>query len=60
MNVYQKSRRSHCTICGIRLSAKGLLGDIRWHDSNVDDKGLYCIPCYKSVINDKTIKDLRT
>jgi hypothetical protein len=60
MNAYQISRRSHCNICGRRLSSKDLLGDVRWQPSNVDDKGLTCLPCYKSVKQDKTGMDLRT
>jgi len=60
MNAYQKSRRSHCNICGRRLSSKDLFGDIRWQPSNIDDKGLTCIPCYKALQKDRNKKDLRT
>ncbi len=47
MNVKENrtTRKSHCTICGKRLSKKTVSGAIRWEVSHVDDSGLYCEFC---------------
>jgi len=46
MDKKKIKRKSHCEICGRRLSFKTPLGDIQWQSSHVDDDGIYCIPCY--------------
>jgi hypothetical protein len=60
MNAYAIIRRSHCFVCGRRLSVKNLFGDIQWQPSKVNDDGLYCVVCYKGAKKDKAWKDLRT
>ena len=40
-------RRSHCIICGLRLSTKTSTDNIKWQPSQVDDYGLYCDDCFK-------------
>jgi hypothetical protein len=50
------TRQSVCTICGKRLSSKTPNGDIHWHTSHLDDKGLYCDACYKPKGTDKPRK----
>jgi hypothetical protein len=39
------TRKSHCNICGKRLSEKTVSGAIRWKPGHVDDSGLYCMYC---------------
>ncbi len=39
-------RKSHCIICGKRLSEKTASSTIRWGPGYVDDTGLYCDSCY--------------
>lgn len=46
MNQYRTTRKSHCDVCGKRLSEKTKLGDIKWRPSHIDDKGIYCVTCY--------------
>jgi len=41
-------RKSHCNVCGMRLSSKTSSGEIRWQSSHVDDEGIYCVNCYLS------------
>jgi len=45
MTEYEKTRKSHCIVCGKRLSEKTDTGSILWKPSHVDDKGLYCESC---------------
>lgn len=40
------NRRSHCSVCGKRLSVMTDAGEIAWQPSKVDDKGIYCHDCY--------------
>ena len=49
-------RRSTCIACGKRLSVKTESGDITWQPSQVDDKGLYCDTCYKTIGSAKNKK----
>ena len=58
MNAYEMKRRSHCMVCGKRLSEKNLFGDIQWWPSQVADEGLFCVICYKEVKKYKARKDL--
>lgn len=51
-------RRSHCSICGKRLSLKTSDGDVQWQSSLIDEKGIYCNSCYTS--KDKTSKKKMT
>lgn len=46
MKEYPTSRKSHCSVCGNRLSKKSAAGKIIWQPSHVDDKGIYCETCY--------------
>jgi len=59
MHAYAKKRRSHCSVCGKRLSIKNPHGDIQWQPSQVNDDGFYCVVCYKTINKDKVRKDLR-
>ena len=43
-------RKSHCTVCGKRLSEKTSTGAIHWEPSLVDDKGIYCETCKKALV----------
>ncbi len=45
MKENRTTRKSHCSICGKRLSEKTNSGAIRWEPSHVDDSGLYCAFC---------------
>jgi hypothetical protein len=42
---YKTTRKSHCSICGKRLSEKTASGTILWHPGRIDDKGIYCESC---------------
>lgn len=42
------TRKSHCGMCGKRLSEKTAPGTIRWRPSRVDDAGIYCASCKPS------------
>jgi len=53
-------RRSHCSVCGKRLSKKTPTGDIQWHPSLIDDQGFYCDTCYKDHEAGKPHKKPRT
>jgi hypothetical protein len=48
MEENRVERKSHCTVCGKRLSLKTSSGEIRWRPSHVDDEGIYCVTCYLS------------
>lgn len=41
MKKYTTVRKSHCGICGKRLSEMTASGMIRWHPGRVDDKGIF-------------------
>ncbi|MDA8099766.1 MAG: hypothetical protein M0042_09075 [Nitrospiraceae bacterium] len=56
MTDYEKKRQSHCITCGKRLSEKSDGGDIVWHISHVDDKGIYCENCYAIKMHAKKSK----
>lgn len=59
MKPKQNRRNSNCAICGTRLSVKTDQGDIQWHPSLVDDKGIYCDACYARSDQGKAKKALR-
>lgn len=46
MDKAKIKRKSHCDICGKRLSFKTPLGEIQWKSSHIDDEGIYCVSCY--------------
>ena len=39
-------RKSHCSICGKRLSEKTASNTIRWKPGYVDDAGIHCDSCH--------------
>jgi hypothetical protein len=45
MTQYESTRKSHCNICGKRLSEQAASGKIRWQLGHVDDSGIYCASC---------------
>jgi DNA-directed RNA polymerase subunit RPC12/RpoP len=45
MDQSESARKSHCIICGKRLSEKAASGAIHWQPSIVDDKGIRCESC---------------
>jgi hypothetical protein len=49
-------RKSHCIICGKRLSEKTASSVIRWGPGYVDDTGLYCDSCYTAKKKDSNNK----
>jgi len=51
-------RNSNCIMCGTRLSVKTTEGDIQWHPSLVDDKGIYCDACFAKLEADRANKDV--
>jgi len=53
MDDNKSKRKSHCNVCGTRLSLKTSSGEIRWQSSHVDDEGIYCVTCYLSKKQDK-------
>jgi hypothetical protein len=40
-----KSRKSHCSGCGKRLSYETPMGKIQWRVSFTDDDGIWCQLC---------------
>ena len=46
MEENQSRRKSHCVVCGKRLSFKTPFGRVVWRSSHVDDDGIYCEICY--------------
>jgi hypothetical protein len=59
MKKYETPRKSHCTVCGKRLSEKTESGDIRWQIGHVDDSGIYCEDCYPPKKGGKGKKNIR-
>jgi hypothetical protein len=51
MKENNATRKSHCSICGKRLSEKTASSTIRWEAGHVDDTGIYCDSCYTSKLN---------
>jgi hypothetical protein len=47
MGHYSIERKSHCRVCGTRLSALQPSGNVQWMLCHVDDRGLYCLNCFK-------------
>lgn len=45
MNHDKTTRKSHCSICGKRLSEKTDAGSIRWRPGGIDDAGMRCESC---------------
>jgi hypothetical protein len=58
MKPVRNRRNSNCVICGTRLSVKTAEGDIQWHPSLVDDKGIYCDACYAKLEADRAKRDI--
>ena len=59
MKQYETTRKSHCRICGKRLSEKTASGKIQWKLGHVDDSGIYCASCLmpqKSAQNQKSAR----
>ena len=48
MKQITTTRKSHCNVCGKRLSEKTASGAIRWKPGHVDDSGIYCLSCNTS------------
>jgi hypothetical protein len=59
MNQRRIKRKSHCDVCGKRLSEKTKSGDIKWRPSHIDDKGIYCVTCYMPKGNGKGQTEVR-
>jgi hypothetical protein len=53
MNKKNAERKSTCSVCGKRLSAKAPEGGIQWQPSHVGDNGLYCDTCYVPGVMDQ-------
>ncbi len=58
MKHYAVPRKSHCLICGKRLSEQKQPGKVQWIPCHVDDKGIYCVTCSKPQTKGKTLKSL--
>ena len=56
MKTFTKKRQSLCMVCGKRLSAVNSRGAVQWQPSHVDDKGIICLTCNRSIGKDKTVK----
>jgi hypothetical protein len=56
MKQNNSTRKSHCNLCGKRLSVKTGLGTIRWQPGHVDDTGIYCESCLPLKISSKDPK----
>ncbi len=48
MRQNNTTRKSHCSICGKRLSWKTASSTIRWQIGYVDDTGIYCDFCHSA------------
>jgi hypothetical protein len=48
MKGYPATRKSHCSVCGNRLSKKTSAGGIAWQPSHVDDRGIICDECHSA------------
>jgi hypothetical protein len=59
MKPIRNRRNSNCVVCGTRLSVKTDAGDIQWHPSLVDDRGIYCDACYAKLEADRTKRNSR-
>ncbi len=46
MKQNNSTRKSHCGLCGKRLSVKTASGTIRWQPGHIDDTGIYCEVCH--------------
>ena len=60
METFTNKRQSLCMVCGKRLSAVNSRGNVQWQPSQVDDKGIICLTCYRSIGKDKAAKERRT
>lgn len=56
MKTQPARRKSHCAICGKRLSQKTGSGVITWTPSHVNDKGIYCETCHRKLQETKDLK----
>ncbi len=45
MRQNNTTRKSHCSICGKRLSWKAASNTICWQTGYIDDTGIYCDSC---------------
>ncbi len=46
MKQNNTTRKSHCSICGKRLSEKTDSSTIRWKPGYIDDTGILCDSCH--------------
>ncbi len=60
MKLYKTTRRSHCRLCGKRLSEQTASGKIRWQRVHVDDSGIYCAACLMPRESSQNQKSART
>jgi hypothetical protein len=60
MKKYETTRKSHCRICGKRLSEKTASGSIRWQLGHIDDSGIYCASCRQPLKSGENQKTART
>lgn len=58
MKQYAIKRKSHCDVCGARLSERKRPGDIHWKPCHINDKGIYCVTCYMPKTRDKAGKNV--
>ena len=49
----EEKRRSHCVVCGMRLSRRTPSGSVVWHDCRIDDSGIYCPSCHRPKSTDE-------
>lgn len=60
MKLYETTRKSHCRICGKRLSEQTATGKIQWQRVHVDDSGIYCASCLMPPKSAQDRKNART
>lgn len=60
MKQYESTRKSHCNICGKRLSEQTAAGKIQWRPGHIDDSGIYCASCLMSQKSVNSLKSART
>jgi len=53
MKQNNTTRKSHCSICGKRLSEKTASSTIHWKPGYVDDTGIICDSCYTAKTSSK-------
>jgi hypothetical protein len=60
MKLYETTRRSHCSLCGKRLSEQTASGKVQWQQVHVDDSGMYCASCHMPRESAEDPKSART